>query len=376
MKFWIIDENMVQSDGVEISSTSENSDYPDSNIATEHLSQAWRSATAGRFIIDASNCNIDFNEGAAEINATLTQGTYTATTLASHIASVMTAASLTGATYTVSQGASTGLWTISTDGASLSLLWSTGANSATSVGSDIGFAVSADYTGSTSYTGSVAAIHSSHGEAISFNFSAPIDVDAIALLFDKTTGCRLSAGATVKVQANSFPDWTNPPVDETLSIDTRTETYTKFWSEKVTYQYWRVLIIDPSNHWLYVTIGAVVIGKSLELVRIPANGFQFERRDPSNVERTPYGHEYSDIYPTAIALRVNMNAASYHDIRLLDQAFIRCGQTRPMFVVTDPFEDEIDREQFMLYCKFDDDLELSHRIKTYFDAELRFREVN
>lgn len=99
--------------------------------------------------ITAANKSFDLDEGAAEINAEVSEGIYNPHELARELTNKLTAAAV--ATISVKYSDATGEYTISTDGATLNLLWSTGTNTATTIGAIIGFIVSSDDSGSTSY---------------------------------------------------------------------------------------------------------------------------------------------------------------------------------------------------------------------------------
>lgn len=101
--------------------------------------------------VDDSNNKILFNDGASNITSTLTKGSYTATSLLNHIASVMTADSGT-LTFTGSYSSTTLKATISA-GSTFSLRWTAATGQ---IGSLIGFDTSADDTGASSYTGDYA----------------------------------------------------------------------------------------------------------------------------------------------------------------------------------------------------------------------------
>jgi hypothetical protein len=102
--------------------------------------------------IDATNNFLDFDDGGGQENAELDQKTYKDPhELAAQIQAKMDA--LTADNITVTYNDDDGKYTIATDGGTLSLLWSTGTNTATSVGATIGFDVAADDTAATSYEG-------------------------------------------------------------------------------------------------------------------------------------------------------------------------------------------------------------------------------
>lgn len=102
--------------------------------------------------ITTLNRKIPFNEGASELNATLTVGSYTLTEFATEVGRAMTAAG--GQTYTASLNRTTRIITISAT-SNFQLLTTSG----TTIGADcyslIGFS-GANKTGTNTYTGSVA----------------------------------------------------------------------------------------------------------------------------------------------------------------------------------------------------------------------------
>lgn len=102
--------------------------------------------------ITASNDDLDFDDGGGEENVSVTQKVYRDPhELADAIQAAMDAATADNISVTYSD--STGKFTVASDGGTLSLLWDTGTNTATTIGDIIGFDTSADDTGSTSYEG-------------------------------------------------------------------------------------------------------------------------------------------------------------------------------------------------------------------------------
>jgi hypothetical protein len=99
----------------------------------------------------ATDIYLDFNEGGSELTATLTAKTYRDPhELATAIATAMNAVAT--ATITVTYSDTTGKFTIASGGATFALLWSTGTNTANTIGDKLGFTVSADDTGAVTYT--------------------------------------------------------------------------------------------------------------------------------------------------------------------------------------------------------------------------------
>jgi len=106
-------------------------------------------------VMTGANDQIDFNEGNGDLTATIDPDNYNAADLATEIATQLDATSLAsgeGNTYTVSYSATMHKFTITTDGGTLSLLWSSASNDrSVEFGKLIGFIISADDTGATSY---------------------------------------------------------------------------------------------------------------------------------------------------------------------------------------------------------------------------------
>ena len=101
-------------------------------------------------IVTGENDALDFNEGGGEFNATLDAGTYTADDLATEIDTQLTAEG--AGSYTVAFNPITAKFTLTKSAGTFQLLWSSGANTATSVGDTIGFLTTANDTGSLAYT--------------------------------------------------------------------------------------------------------------------------------------------------------------------------------------------------------------------------------
>lgn len=105
------------------------------------------------FIITSTNKFVDFTDDGGTFAAELDERSYkTPLELADAITTKMNAVSSSGV-HTVTYNSDDGKYTFAYDGSVLSLLWDTGGNTANTIGTTIGFDVSADDTGSTSYTG-------------------------------------------------------------------------------------------------------------------------------------------------------------------------------------------------------------------------------
>lgn len=103
-------------------------------------------------IVTATDTKLDFLDNATTRVATIAAGTYKDPhELASAVETAMNALG-SGNTFTVSYSDTSGKFTITSTGATLSLKWSTGANAANTIGDLLGFSTAADDTGALTYT--------------------------------------------------------------------------------------------------------------------------------------------------------------------------------------------------------------------------------
>lgn len=364
-EFRILDYNYVFQNNVTLTASSADSEYPVSNLKNPIRGKVWRSSsTAGTFTISSSNNKLDFNEGGGDLAATITTGTYTATTLATEIKTRLDAAG--GDTYTVTYSTSTGRWTISSDGGTLSLLWDSGTNSSNTIGDSIGFTTSADDTGATSYTSDSVAIHTE--ETITIDIGTTEDIDSIVAVFDPITGPTISSTATVKIQANASDVWTSPSVDVTLSLDAVYDTLTYYWSTNQSYRYWRFYISDPTNANLYVALPIIYLAKSVQLSQTPDIGFPDTLQDLSIRKENEYGHAYFDVYPIRRRFEFAFTALTESDVETLQEVYRRVGITEPIVISLDSTATLFDKDRFTLYGRIDGEIVSENVFYSYFSV--------
>jgi len=364
----ILDFNFVFQSNVTKTSSSSDSEFPVANLENQIRGKIFR--TAGFFKIDATNNKIDFNEGAGALVATITVGDYSVSGLQTAIKTALEVLGLE--TYTVSFSALTGKWTISHAGATLSLLWSTGVNSGTSIGSTLGFDTSVDDTGAITYTGAAVALHTSEWAQIDLNTAEPID--SFCMFFDPRLGINFSEQAVIRLQANATPNFDSPSVNITLSIDETNRVISHFFTTDQSFRFWRVDIADPKNANLHLDFGKIVLAKATVLTRIPANGFSYTKRDMSKIFRSTFGHVYSDKLPKVQEMVFKYNFFENADLRLLRQVYENVGKSDALVVAFDPLESVFDKDEFLIYGNFIGDIKIRNQVKAFFSGDLRIRE--
>jgi hypothetical protein len=362
--------NLVTETATDITASSANPNFPVSNLSNQLRSKRWRSS--GTFIISTANNKINFKESAMglELTATLSSGSYSPSELCTEIKSQME--SVGAATYTVSYSTSTGLWAVATDGSYLSLLNLTGTNQLANVFKLILGFPNLDKTGSLTYTGSLIAIHTM--ESIVFDLKTTQDISAIAVMWPKEDGIRLSTTAVVKLEANATDDWSSPAISTEMYLDDIYLVSTIFYQTPETYRYWRVTIEDARNPDLYVEIGTVWIGENLDFNE-PENGFKFKLEDKSKEMSNDFGHSYFDEYPQEASLDFSYSYVDYTTAQSLDSAFRSNGKRKPVLVAIDDTEAVFNKNHFFIYGLMDKTFELKHVSYDLFKGGFKITEL-
>ena len=369
-QFRIMDNNLVFSSATTLTASSSDANFPVSNIPKYFRSKVWRSNATGTFVISSANNKIDFTYAGPTWSATVASGTYTATTLATAIASAMNTAAATSA-FSVSKSLSTGLWTITSSGPAIVLLFGSGGSVANSIGPTIGFAV-ADTASATTQTGSLVAIHTE--ESIVFDMVTTEGVDSVALVFDPTDGPQFTSAAVLTIQANATNVWTSPAVSQVLTLDTTYDVATHFFTSTQSYRYWRLKIVDPKNPDLYVEVSKVFLSLATQLSQNPEKGFGGAATDRSKISETDYGHRYADIYPRLRSESFNYVNCTGADLATFDAIHARLGNVVPLCVALDPTAVTWDKDRFFIFGYLNPGLSYKQSFYDYFDFSFTIEE--
>lgn len=285
--------HFVRSDAVRSASSSDSS-FPIGYLLDQMRSKTWRSKLGWN--VGFWN-KLDFKEAGVARAATVASGNYaTGALMATAVQTAMNAAAVSN-TYTVTYDASTHKFTIAraTGSAALDLPWSTGTNATTSCGKDLGFDVSADATGATTYTGANVSYHTR--EWLKADLGS-----AMALTAGVALNHNVSAGA-IRLQANATDAWTAPTLDQALST-VMDETIASpagrlaFFGQQ-TLRWVRILIDDVSNSLGYSEVGIVYAGSYFQPTYQYSNEFQEDGNDLSLGDKAARGAHYQNLRPEA-----------------------------------------------------------------------------
>ena len=271
-----------------ISASSYHPNFPAANTQIRWKTRTWRSnyealtttanKSRGTFIIDANNRQVYFNEGGGNLNATLTMGNYTPTTLAAEIETQLEA---TGAhNYTV-EYLDTGLFRITDDTLTVNLLLS---NQTNAIWDTIGFTGVID-------TG-LLAVHTADELRIHTEDYLTVDCGAAILIYGVFVYVgNLTSSGVIKIQF-STDNFATISAEYTLVEGDTCWAYT--WNHGMTYRYWRIHVSDPTNPDCFVELGLVFLGQYFE----PTIGFRPKRtrnKDDNSLVSLSEGGQVSSI---------------------------------------------------------------------------------
>lgn len=192
-----------------------------------------------------------------------------------------------------------------------------------------------------------------------FDFQTTEPMDSVVILWPKEDGIKLTASSVVKIQANATNVWTSPAVDQVLTINNDYSVASHYFTTDQNYRYWRLLVTDPTNPWGYIEIGMIWIGKSLS-VENAENGFTYSLIDGSKEIDNDFGHVYTDEYPQIATLQFSYSYLDYASVQILENAFRRNGNRKPVLVVLDPEEAVFNKDHLMVYGKMSSRFSLKH----------------
>lgn len=374
MSVRIIDWNYAFDDSVGLYSSSEDPEFPLTNLTKFSRERVFR--TSGYFVVSSSNNKLSFKEssGGSELIATIASGEYTPDELEAEIKFQMENAG--AQTYTVTFSASTGHWTIASDGTYFALLIATATSPSNSILTSIGYSTNDYSSGDLSYTSPQIALHTEEWVLLDLRTWGTNPIDSFVLLFSKSAGNSLTSFATIKLQANQTPDFSSPSVNQTLTLDETWQSASHFFSTANNYRYWRVQIVDPSNPNLYIEIPKIVLGYSAQLTQEPEVGISQSEKDSSQNQENSYGNRYSDLYPVRRLLSFGYKVLQDTDKQILRNIFRRNGNSSPITVAIDPEEDIFaTKDENIFYGTLVGDFKATQLAFSYFDLSFEMEET-
>lgn len=343
--------------------------FPATNSINTSRSRVWK--FGGNFEIISSNKKIYINDG-SDKTITLTEGSYTYSTLASHIQTQLNASSSN--------------WTCTYNN-SATFKFTINRSSGTAV---LRLSVTTDASWDTlGYTGTsdrstpafVADEQRNHtSEWIKCDLGVPQLATFVGIISGIDEIFSLSEEASVKIQANNIDYWVSPPVDVTVDIGDISAM--KILDDDVVsnYRYYRVQIIDRRNYlgpegmriaYIYVGDHTTITTSNM------ARGFSKELTDPSNVLQSESGALFFETKPRYLTISgAQVQLLSGDERRELEQLFYDLGVRTPFFVSIDPGEEVTGTlEELTRFVVMTRSPTLEHIIRDYYNISFEMREA-
>ena len=191
-------------------------------------------------------------------------------------------------------------------------------------------------------------------------------VDSICVLFRANQPIRLTGGAIIRIEGNASSNFTSPLFSQVMTLDNNAGLISAFFSTPETHRYWRLFIDDPGNPYGGLEVSQLVIGGSEKFDGV-SRGFKWQIVDPTITQRTRFGQQYSDIYPTRKKFPFEIPVETFANAERLMNFYEQVGKSEAILVALDP--EEIiygEKDRFLLWGNFTSDFEAADIPSTFF----------
>lgn len=349
--------------------SSQQTSFPATNSTNTSRSRAWK--PAGNFEISDSNKYLYINDGSNK-TITLTVGSYTFTTLASHIQTQLNASSsnwtctynsTTTFKFTINRTSGTAVLrkSVTTDA-----VWDT-----------LGYVGTTDVS-TPAFVADEQRNHTS--EWVQCDLGVPQQATFAAILSGIDELYTLSETAVVKCRANNIDYWESPPLDITIPILSNSSM--KFIDEdnSATYRFWRLEITDRLNYlgpeglklaYMYVGDHTTITTSNI------ATGFSKELTDPTNLLQSESGALFFEVRPRYLTIQgAQIQLLSGSEQREIEQLFYDLGVRAPFFVSIDPGQAvSATLEELTRFVIMTRPPTLEHVIRNYYNISFEMREA-
>lgn len=357
-------------EGATLTYSSQDSSYPLSNTQIQSRSKVGR--FGGYFEITSENQNVYINDGSDKTVA-LTIGTYTYSTLASHVQTRLNASS-SNWTCTYDFNGGTFKFTIDRSSGTEVLRFSQSTNAAWDT---LGFTGLVD-DNSGPFVADEPRNHT--GEFLKWDFGTSRPIGFFAAIGKITKAFGLSSAANIYLMANSVDDFTNPPMNLTLSPHDRGIMRFQDDLDDYSYRYLKFGFDDRLNPCgpKGFEIGHVYAGDYETYTTTSVNrGFDKKTVDPSLVNETDAGALFflkRPKYRTWQNMEIENVAAS--ERRIIEDLYEDVGLSKSFYLSLDPtltLSEEL--QELTVYGNFASDPRWRSVIRDVFTQSLEFREA-
>lgn len=247
----------------------------------------------GRYVVDEHNDKIDINvpAGGGVGVATLTHGTYeTPAAYATMIVAALEAADSTPVWAVDWNVAATNKFRVRDSGGApieVRLLWQSGANAHRSAGIDLGFDVTADDTGATTYTADNTSFQSRKFIVVSNQSGSALTATAaIVLEHTLTQTGAASVASKITIQGNATNSWASPSFSEDFSnlatvnaLSDPAIPCVQYFATSQSRVYYRLVLDDVQHDLAYTELGRFLLGTYSTVSICVSDEIQFAPED-------------------------------------------------------------------------------------------------
>lgn len=349
--------------------SSQQTSFPATNATNKSRSRAWR--PGGNFEVKTTNNTIYINDGTNK-TISLTVGSYTYSTLASHIQTQLNASS---SNWTCTYNSTTTFkFTINRTSGTAVLRKSQTTNAAWDM---LGYVGATDVS-TPAFVADEQRNHTS--EWVQCDMGVPQVATFAAILSGIDELFTLSETAVVKCRANNIDYWESPPIDITIPI--LSTSAMKFIDDdnEATYRYWRIEITDRLNYlgpeglkFAYIYVGDHTTITTSNFAR----GFSKELTDPSNLLQSEAGALFFEERPRFLTINgAQIQLLSGSEQREIEQLFYDLGVREPFFISIDPgTEVSNSLEELTRFVVMTRPPTLEHVIRDYYNISFEMREA-
>lgn len=344
------------------------SSFPALNAYDTSRSKVWK--PAGNFEITNTNNNIYINDG-SDKNIALTVGSYTYSTLATHVQTQLNAAS---SNWTCTYSTTTHKFTITRSSGTATLRQTETINP---VWDTLGYTRGVDVTGSP-LVADEPRIHTS--EWLKCDTGVPQTATFACLLSSVDEKFSLTQNAVVTLQASNLDSWASAPVNIDLPVESLSAM--SFLDDTLTtpYRYYRIKIVDRLNPLgpEGISIGYAYIGDHVTVTNTNiATGFSKTLQDPSVVQVSENGALFFETRPRLREVNGTgiqfLSGAQYDE---LEQVFYDLGIRTPFLISIDPGVEVSRKLEDMTHLMImSRPPELSHVIRDLYNVSFDMREA-
>lgn len=341
--------------------------FPASNVTSMNRGNLW--VTAGNFKVDATNNKLYITIGATPYTVTLTNATYTGTTLAAHITSkVQTATSLAiTCTYL-----STWQFHWESVATNFKLVLS---NQTAAIWNDIGLTGSVDITVLTSgeLDGEIR-IHTH--EYVYFDLGYAMDISFFAIMPQRNYSNMLTVGATINISASNVNDITTAPLSVNVGSGVEGIYYFLEAGTPISYRYVWITIVDPANPFgPNLVFSQMFLGGYIALPNrtVDAN-FTVQDVDRALRTESQAGGLYFERYGRHKRFsNLKFSNMTRVETTAVQQLYYDIGKSNNFYLTLDSGLFNNDVEQFTNIGVFENDPTITAKQANYFDANFEFR---